>query len=49
MLQDKSSRPSVNALAVSVERYHEEIKAAKQSQTLLLGTIDDILKGRLMI
>lgn len=46
MLLDESSRPGLSALVTSIETYHEEIKTAKQSQTLLLGTIDDILRGR---
>ncbi len=37
----------LSALAVSVETYHQQIEAAKDSQKLLLGTIDDIVKGRL--
>ena len=47
MLQDENSRPGLSALAVSVETYHQQIEAAKDSQKLLLGTIDDIVKGRL--
>ena len=49
MLLGESSRPGLSALAVSVETYHEEIETAKQSQTLLTGTLDDILRGRLLI
>ncbi|CAL5219780.1 g1685 [Coccomyxa viridis] len=45
MPEKESSRPGLSVLTVSLETYHEQIKAAKQSQTLLLGTIDDILTG----
>ena len=48
MPEKESSRPGLSVLTVSLETYHEQIKAAKQSQTLLLGTIDDILTGRLL-
>ena len=49
MLQKEYPRPGLSVLTVSLETYHEQIKAAKQSQTLLLGTIDDILTGRLLV
>jgi hypothetical protein len=45
MPQDRSSHPGLSNLTSCVETYHEQIKAAKQSQQLLLGTLQDILKG----
>ena len=45
MLQDQSSHPGLSGLTSCVETYHEQIKAANQCQQLLLGTLQDILKG----
>lgn len=45
MTQNEPSRPGLSALILCVENYNEQIKAAKQSQSLLHSTIDDILQG----
>ncbi len=45
MPQEHSSRPGLSALAVCVESTAEQTKAVKQSQELLICTLDDILDG----